>query len=661
MSQDSPTSVQIPLTPEEHLRGTWARFIKGSRAQLRQLQEVSLKAFLDKGPEERAEGLEVAGRLADACEAFRLPEVVRLARQFQSSLAQGAARGALAQILVRLSYELERGSVGSFPVSHAKQPQVWLYSNESELQDRLTAAATIRGYQVRSLKYNEALDPGHRLDLLQPDVLVLVIMQPDDVLSLRALRSRFPQVPIAVVSGKESFTLRMEAARASVAAVILREEPLEELFDLLNRTLISPMPTAESLSAAVANKSPKGGLLATAPLLRKRVVVLGDDKSVRDMVEDTLRRENFEITSLDNPIRLLEILDTVNPELVILDFNPELRGLEICRILRTHPRWSSLSIIMLTSSREAQTASLVLGSGADDFLTKPLVGPELTARVANRLQRAMAQRIHGDVDRFTGLAGPQDALKTFVFMTRIAERHSVPVTLALLQLEPAGNLDDCIRQLSLLVRQDMRRVTDQIARWANDVIAVALYDTSRVDCHELLLRLLQRAHPLGELRATLATFPADGTEALHLMQDLEFSLAATPPGNIRSLGSIGSRTDQVAWVRNNFNELVIWDNFFNKRGRRIQWLMDAKTSNEKLLSASPEQCPQVLCLDMDVTFIDAFELLRKLAPSPVRVIAVCNDDVKQIFQAQETGAFDVLTKPIDLALLALRIERALGE
>jgi DNA-binding response OmpR family regulator len=67
---------------------------------------------------------------------------------------------------------------------------------------------------------------------------------------------------------------------------------------------------------------------------------------------------------------------------------PQLNGIELCRVLRADPRWGRLPVVFLTARADADTLLRVFAAGADDYLTKPFVGPELSVRIRARLERA---------------------------------------------------------------------------------------------------------------------------------------------------------------------------------------------------------------------------------------------------------------------------------
>lgn len=81
------------------------------------------------------------------------------------------------------------------------------------------------------------------------------------------------------------------------------------------------------------------------------------------------------------------------PDVIVLDFDmPRVSGLELCRVIRGDRRYAELPILFLTARRDAASVNAIFDAGADDYVSKPLVGPELTTRVRNRLERVALNR-----------------------------------------------------------------------------------------------------------------------------------------------------------------------------------------------------------------------------------------------------------------------------
>jgi len=121
----------------------------------------------------------------------------------------------------------------------------------------------------------------------------------------------------------------------------------------------------------------------------KKILVVDDEKDVRDLVRRILARGGFEIiTALDGKEGLAKVYSEA-PDLMILDINmPVMDGWEVCRKIRGDPLYKHLPIIMLTVRRTKEDQLKGLGLGGDAYITKPFYPTELLARVKTVLQRA---------------------------------------------------------------------------------------------------------------------------------------------------------------------------------------------------------------------------------------------------------------------------------
>ncbi len=118
----------------------------------------------------------------------------------------------------------------------------------------------------------------------------------------------------------------------------------------------------------------------------RRILVVEDDATVRDVVQRYLERDGHQVTAFDRGSDALAAAATLNPDLIILDLMlPDMSGIDVCRELR---RTSPVPIIMVTALGEEADRVLGLEVGADDYVTKPFSPRELALRVASVMRRA---------------------------------------------------------------------------------------------------------------------------------------------------------------------------------------------------------------------------------------------------------------------------------
>jgi DNA-binding response OmpR family regulator len=120
-----------------------------------------------------------------------------------------------------------------------------------------------------------------------------------------------------------------------------------------------------------------------------KVLLVEDDGSVADAVQEVLRFESYIVDTVDNGKDALYRLKYHSYDLMIIDWGlPDMTGIEVCAQYRQGG--GTLPIIMLTGRGGIDDKVVGLDYGADDYLTKPFDTDELTARVRAILRRPRA-------------------------------------------------------------------------------------------------------------------------------------------------------------------------------------------------------------------------------------------------------------------------------
>ena len=115
------------------------------------------------------------------------------------------------------------------------------------------------------------------------------------------------------------------------------------------------------------------------------ILVVDDEKEIADLVEIYLVSDGYKVFKANNAKEGLEILEKEEIHLVLLDIMmPGMDGLEMCRKIR---ETNNIPIIMLSAKSTDLDKILGLGTGADDYVTKPFTPMELLARVNSQLRR----------------------------------------------------------------------------------------------------------------------------------------------------------------------------------------------------------------------------------------------------------------------------------
>ena len=121
-----------------------------------------------------------------------------------------------------------------------------------------------------------------------------------------------------------------------------------------------------------------------------RVLVVDDDDDIRTILTAVLERAGLTVTTAASGREALRRAFEDHPDLVVLDLGlPDLDGIEVLRRLRD---MSDLPVLLLTARAGEGDKVTGLGTGADDYVTKPFSNAELVARVEALLRRVAGAR-----------------------------------------------------------------------------------------------------------------------------------------------------------------------------------------------------------------------------------------------------------------------------
>ncbi len=121
--------------------------------------------------------------------------------------------------------------------------------------------------------------------------------------------------------------------------------------------------------------------------MAKRVLVVDDSKTMRDMVSFTLKREGYETVEAEDGIDALQSSTVGNFDLVISDVNmPRMDGITLTKELRTKPQFRSTPILILTTEADGTKKAAGKAAGATGWIVKPF-DPDQLLGVVKRVCR----------------------------------------------------------------------------------------------------------------------------------------------------------------------------------------------------------------------------------------------------------------------------------
>ncbi len=137
------------------------------------------------------------------------------------------------------------------------------------------------------------------------------------------------------------------------------------------------------------------------------ILIVEDDERIRQSLRLALEEEQYRVTEVGSAEEALEAFGRRPAQLVLIDLMlPGLDGFDLCRELR---RSSDVPIIIVTARSDSHDVVAGLEAGADDYVTKPFVPKELSARVRALLRRVRVGEMGGQALHFGELEIQPDA------------------------------------------------------------------------------------------------------------------------------------------------------------------------------------------------------------------------------------------------------------
>lgn len=624
-------------------------------------------------PELRAQAEREAHRLAGTMGTLGFAAGSRFAREAEDLLRTGiclteAQALRYSELMAAMRLDLSRSPAADDGESAVKGRSLLVIDRDRELADKLDAAALARGFAIEY-----ATDwPTARGQISQgrPAAVLLDLCfsgrSEDGLAAVAELASETPPLLVVVLTSKGTFTDRVEVARRGGSGFISKTTPAPQILEAICQ------------------------LLDRSEAKEARVMAVDDDEQMLGTIRALLESRNLRVLSINDPLQFWDDLEKFAPDLLVLDVDmPHLSGVELCRVIRTDFRWAEMPVIFLTRHNDAETIQRVFAAGADDFVAKPIVGPELLTRISNRLDRVRLRRSLSEKDSLTGALNRRRSCQMISDFMDLARRHHQPFSLAVIELERLMEMNaehgyaaaDSALQRVAAILQNTFRSQDVFARWGGGIFVAGMYGLSRYDGVQRIaapLAAVQQTVFAGagsEFRvavsAGVAQYGEDGTDTESLYKAAEAALDSAKKaggGKVLPAGSAGgngaARRLDVALVMRDEAQASVLAHTLELCGCRSRWFQDGRTAHKALAGSPPGVTAKVILVDVDLPGFDGLSLLKRLAWDGVlretRVIMLTAPSVGNEAQtALELGAFDYIVKPFNPPVAAQHVRRAL--
>ncbi len=378
-----PQSLSTPSKEQDKsatIAEIWSRFKEQAFLRLADLETfaVAAVALKDAATHKNSQTDELhtqakssAHKLAGSLGCFGFPEGSRIARQVEQLLASRPIPQVdlekIVRLIASLNTELQHRPFEE-TVKDALSRNISLLiidrNHDDNLDRQLLTEANDRG-----MKTHVATDLAQAETILAResiDALLHKIVFPDgeDLEFLKQLHQRQPNVPTVAIAQSPQLLDRLNFARQGGSLI-----------------LQYPVEATTAISAVL-------GLIENLGNAAK-ILIIDDDSQVLMSLERSLEPWGFVITTLDKSTQFWEVLESFEPDILILDIDmPDLNGIELCQILRGDRYWQHLPVLFLSVHQDEQTQNQAFNIGADDYICKPITGSVLANRILNRLKRS---------------------------------------------------------------------------------------------------------------------------------------------------------------------------------------------------------------------------------------------------------------------------------
>jgi CheY-like chemotaxis protein len=117
---------------------------------------------------------------------------------------------------------------------------------------------------------------------------------------------------------------------------------------------------------------------------RKKILIVDDSKTTLFMESMILRKGPYDLVTAMNGQQAVDKALEELPDLILMDVvMPRMTGFQACRALRERPETKGIPVILVTTRGEPENIEAGFASGCSDYVTKPIDGVELLAKIRN--------------------------------------------------------------------------------------------------------------------------------------------------------------------------------------------------------------------------------------------------------------------------------------
>jgi len=114
----------------------------------------------------------------------------------------------------------------------------------------------------------------------------------------------------------------------------------------------------------------------------KKVLIIEDNKDIRENIDELLQLSNFEVVTANNGQEGVEVIQKEKPDLILCDVHmPVMNGYQVLEAVKSKPETAKIPFVFITSSSQKKAIEKGVLSGADSYLVKPFQMEELQGTI----------------------------------------------------------------------------------------------------------------------------------------------------------------------------------------------------------------------------------------------------------------------------------------
>lgn len=228
-----------------------------------------------------------------------------------------------------------------------------------------------------------------------------------------------------------------------------------------------------------------------------QILVIDDNRLIRDMVSAIIVEEGYKPFSADGATAAHAILDEQDIDLILMDVEmPDVNGYELTGQIREKLGENWIPIIFLSAQTDEHHLCQGIDAGGDDYLTKPVNGTILSAKIRamSRIAQMKAALDEANqqllklthVDPLTDAINRRGMDEALNRAWRINQRESSELSIILLDIDhfkPYNDNyghqkgDECLKQFSAVLKAQLFRPADMLARYGGEEFLIILPNT----------------------------------------------------------------------------------------------------------------------------------------------------------------------------------------